>query len=303
MSLPPPDHTKGRRDDTPVLDVKVRNIGGQPAVLKRLVVHTRRAAWFGSIRVLMPYNAVWAGAALRVSESYDVTLPAPEEATDARATIDLSQVVEPGGADRVLVRLGLRSSLDTVAYLLHLEVLYDAGDRKVTSLPLAVAFPQSGFIYSAEQIRDVIHHFQQSVGEVRRAIDEEMTARRLPIPDWIIAPPRHRGELPDGLLSVDGIGDYISSGGKGVYEVNENFWDPERAIERHLRTIGNQYRELVEVITPATVMHDVLNAALPDIRAALAQLPALHAEFCLPQKTITAVPPRATGGRSSSRWW
>lgn len=43
VSLPPPDPAKDVLDDLPVLDVKVRNTGAQPAVLKRVAVHTHRA--------------------------------------------------------------------------------------------------------------------------------------------------------------------------------------------------------------------------------------------------------------------
>ncbi len=298
VSLPPPDPAKDVRDDLPVLDVKVRNTGGQPAVVKRVVVHTHWAARLNSIW-LTPYKPGfprYIGARLDVSETYDVTLPAPEEATDGRITIDLSQVIAPGEADRFLVRLGRDSIHDTVAYLLHLELVYDADDRKVTSLPLAVAFPQRVLIESVEQIRSDIHSFQGEINEMRQAIDREMAARGRPITDWITAPPRHRDELPGGLLSVDGDGDPLSSGFRDcIYVVNENFWDPQRAIEHHLHTIEKRYRELVEVITPATVVHEVLRAALPSVHATLAQLPALHAEFCAPGKAINVRSPALTG--------
>jgi len=111
VSLPPPGRSAtGQVDQTPVLDVKVRNTGGQPAVLKRLVVHVRRAVRCGSMFTsmrLMPFNAVLAGANLPMSETYNLTLAIPEEAAGASVAIDLSQVVEPGKADRFQVRLGL----------------------------------------------------------------------------------------------------------------------------------------------------------------------------------------------------
>lgn len=247
---------------------------------------------------LIPYDSGWPryiGARLDVSETYDVTLPAPEEATGGRVAIGLSQVVAPGEADRFLVRLGRRTPHPTVAYLLHLELVYDADDRKVTSPSLAVAFPQHVFIESVEQIRSDIHTFQQKVNEIRQAIDREMVARGRPTPDWITAPPKHRDELPGGLLSVDGFGDPLSSGRDCVYVVNENFWDPRYAIEHHLHTIEKRYRELVDVITSATVVHEVLHAALPGANATLTQLPALHVEFCAPDKAITVRAPAPTG--------
>lgn len=283
VSLPPPGPAAyGRQDESPVLDVKVRNTGGQPAVLKRLVVHVRRAVRCGSMFTsmrLMPYDAFLVGATLPVSETYDLPLAAPEEAAGERVTIDLSQVVEPGKADRFQVRLGLEPTFDTVAYLLDLEVRYDGNDRRLKLPLVAVAFPKHDFVYTVEEIRDQIHEFQADVDEVRRAIDRELAALGLAIPDWNTAPPRHRDDLPGGLLSVDGIGDMFLSGRDGVYEVNDSFWDPRRTIARHLHAFETQYRELVEIITPATVVHDFLRAERPRAEATLGQLPALHDEF------------------------
>lgn len=86
-----------------------------------------------------------------------------------------------------------------------MEVLYDAHDRKVTSPPLTVPFPQRGHIYAAEQIRQDILRFQLEVRRVRKAIDREMARVT------------------------------------GVYQVNDNFWDPQRAIAIHLRSIELAY--------------------------------------------------------------
>ncbi|MFL6123810.1 hypothetical protein [Actinophytocola sp.] len=287
VSLLPSDTTKADKDNPPVLDVKVRNIGGQPAVFKRMVVHVHQAVRFGDTTMPTPHDAGpgLVGAPLEASATYDVALPSPEEATDARITTTLSQVVDHGDADRFLVRLARPYIHDMVAYLLHLEMLYDGNDQKVTSCPLAVVFPQRVVIASAAEIGREIRRFQQTVNEVRQAIDREVVARGLPAPDWLTAPPRNRDELPRGLVSVDGNGNIFDSGENGVYIVNENFWNPERAIHRYLDSIEERYRKVVE-ISSVDVVHELLRDALPRIHATLAQLPALHTDLSAPQKAV-----------------
>lgn len=293
VSLPP----VGRETSTSggyacVFDVKVRNTGGQPAVIKRLVVHSRRAARFYRRETLWPYldlRFISGGAVLSSSETYEVTLPEPEQAAGARIAVDLSQVVEPGGADRFLIRAGCHP---TAVYLLHLEVLYDADDRKVISPALAVAVPDGGHVYTADEIRHDLRRFQVEIRKVRTAIDSELAARGLPRPDWFTAPPRRLSDLPGGLRSVVELEPHrlqsVPDPHSGVYLVNENFWDPLRAIEKLLRAVETAYCELAEVVTPAATMHDTLRAALTQIHATLKQLPALRAEFCGPKNAITA---------------
>lgn len=254
-------------------------------MLKRLVVRVHRAVRCGSMFAgmrLTPYRALWVGAALPVSATYDAAIPLPEHAGGSRAVVDLSQVVAQGEADRFEVRLGMEPTFDTYVYGLDLEIVYDGNDRLMTSPRVAVAFPQRGFVYSADEIRTVISGFLEDTGKVRDAIDREMTERGLPVPDWESAPPRRRSDLPDGLVSVDGIADLFSSGGGGVYEVTEAFWDPGRAIAGHLQSFERMYREVVEITVGAAVADDVLMASLPRVEAILARLPALYAEFGIP---------------------
>ncbi|WP_145886121.1 tetratricopeptide repeat protein [Streptomyces sp. BK340] len=293
------DSSLGPRDMSPVLDVKVRNTGGQSAVLKRLVVRVDRAVRCGSMFASMrltPYRALWVGAVLPVSATYDAAIPPPEDADGFRAVIGLSQVVAQGEADRFEIRLGMDPTFDTYVYGLDLEFVYDGNDRSMTSPSVAVAFPQRGFVYSADEIRAVIRGFLEDTAKVRDAIDTEMTARGLPVPDWESAPPRRRSDLPDGLVSVDGNSDLFSSGGGGVYEVTEAFWDPQRAIADHLQSFQRMYREAVEITSGAALADDVLTASLPSAEAVLAQLPALYAEFGL-SATAEAEPSGEPAGR------
>ncbi|MFE1312429.1 tetratricopeptide repeat protein [Streptomyces sp. NPDC058755] len=285
VSLSASGSALGPRDMSPVLDVKVRNTGGQSAVLKRLVVRVDRAVRCGSMfdgMRLTPYRALWVGAVLPVSATYDVAIPPPEDAGGSQCVIGLSQVVAQGEADRFEVRLGMEPTFDTYVYGLDLEIVYDGNDRLMTSPKVAVAFPQRGFVYSADEIRTVVRGFLEETGKVRDAIDAEMTERGQSVPDWESAPPRRRSDLPDGLVSVDGIADLFSSGGGGVYEVTEAFWDPRRAIAGHLQSFERMYREAVEITVGAAVADDVLTASLARAEAVLAQLPAMYAEFGIP---------------------
>ncbi|WP_158854732.1 tetratricopeptide repeat protein [Saccharothrix deserti] len=297
VALQRPDPAKDAKDDPPVLDVMVRNTGGQPAVLKRLVVHVHQAVRFGDTTMRMPYDAGpgHVGKGLDASATYEVELPDPEHAADAPIIAPLSQVVAPGEADRFLIRLARPFVLDLVAYLLHLEILYDEKGRKVRSDPLAVVYPQRIVIASIEEIRREIRGFQRSVAEIRQAIDREMAARSRSAPDWLTAPPRHRDDLPRGLVSVEGNGNIFDSGTDGVYIVNEHFWNPEQTIRRYLDDIAQRYRTVVGICTSASVLPKFLSKALPRINATLSQLPALYADVHVSPKRDTGQAP-APGG-------
>lgn len=288
---PPQSHvelvsvTSGQRrdgDQSPVLDVKVRNTGGQSAVLKRAVVHVHRAVrcgtMSGSMR-LTPYRAMRAGAVLPVSATYDVLIPPPEDAVGAAVGTGISQVVGPGEADRFEVRLGMDPTFDAYVYRVSLELIYDGDDRSVTSVPAAVAFPERRFVYQISDIREQIRKFSDGVDEIRAAIDREMTARGLSAPDWKSAPPRGREELPGGLVAVDGMADSLgSSTREGSFEVTDAFWDPERSIALHVREFERMYGELEEIVKGAAGVDDVLRAELPRVQATLAGLTGLYRE-------------------------
>jgi hypothetical protein len=295
VSILPPDFTKADKDEPSVVDVKVRNVGSQPAVVERMVVHVDRAVRFGDTSMPMPYDDfdLMVGAGLPASATYDVALPEPEEAAGARISADLSQVIAPGEADRFLVRLARPYVQDLAAYLLRLEVLYGANDRKLTSRPLAVVSPQRVVIASAEEIGREIRRFQQAVHEIRQAIDRELAVRGQPTLHWGTTPPRNRDELPPSLVSVDGNGNLVDSGKNGVYIVNENFWNPEQRIHRYLDSIEQRYRQVVEISAGASVVPDLLRDALPRVHATLAELPALRAEASTSPTAVEA--PARTG--------
>jgi Tetratricopeptide repeat len=272
----------GERDDSPVLDVKVRNTGGQPAVLKRAFIHVHQAVrcgtMFGSMR-LTPFGGHWAGAVLPVSATYDVAVPPPEDADGLRIPAEISQAVAAGDSDRFEIRLGMKPTFDAYAYLVTLELVYDGADRRVVSPPIAVGFANGHIVHTVQEMRLMVRLFQKDVSEIREGIDQELTARGLPIPDWDAAPPRGRAALPDGLLSVDGTGNLFDSGWPGIWKVTPKFWDPERSVARTLNDFERMYRELTGIITDATVVDKRLLSVLPQAQATLADLPELCAEF------------------------
>jgi hypothetical protein len=277
----------GRPDESPVLDLKLRNLGEQPAVLKRLVVHVDRALRCGSMFSGMrftPYWAVWLGATLPVSATYDVAIPEPGQADGAQFTVELSQVIPAGDADRFQLRLGMQPTFDAFVYQLRLELRYDGDDRSLVSPSAAVVFPQHGFVHSLREIFDAVRWFHEETGKVRQAIDAELSARGLPAPDWAANPPRRRADLPDGLLSVDGTGDMFGSSPRsGEIAVTREFWDPAGSVARYLRSFDRMYRDLVEIVDTASVADDILVRSLPVARDVIAGIPAMRRELGVAQ--------------------
>jgi hypothetical protein len=279
VSLAPPSGD----DASPILDIKVRNTGGQPAVIKRVVVRVNRAVrcgtMFGSMR-LTPFRAVWLGATLEVSARYDISIPVPEKSTGFAEPVAVSQAVAPGEPDRFELRLGMKPAFDAYIYDVTLELVYDGNDRTALSPSIAVLFPHKEFkIYTKELIRQQIDHFLKEVPKVRAAIDAELVAHGRPARDWESAPPKCRADLPDGMLSVDGTGESWESGGRGVYQVTDEFWNPRAAIAAHLVAYEKMYAELAAIIQSVAVADPLLTRAMGRVTAILADLPALFEEF------------------------
>jgi hypothetical protein len=270
-------------DASPVLDIKVRNTGGQPAVIKRVVVRVNRAVrcgtMFGSMR-LTPYRAVWLGATLEVSARYDISIPPPEKSAGFAEPVAISQAVAPGEPDRFELRLGMKPAFDAYIYDVTLELVYDGDDRAALSKSIAVLFPHREFaVYTKELIRQQIEHFLSRIPEIHAAIDAELVTHGRSAIDWESAPPKCRADLPDGMLSVDGTGDYRDSGGHGIYEVTGEFWNPRAAIAAHLVAYEKMYTELSAITRSAAVADPVLTRAMGQVTAILGDLPTLFEEF------------------------
>ncbi|MFD2468890.1 hypothetical protein [Amycolatopsis silviterrae] len=261
--------------DPPVVDLKLRNRGGESAVLKRMVVEVlwaRRITAFGE---LLPYSDISGGVWLPPSATYDVELPEPEDADGARITVALSQVIDAGEADRFHVRLNTdippgdafpHEAPGAISlYLLRLHVLYNADDRKVRFRPLAVACPGNLLpVPTKKEIRKRITEFRGKVDEIRRGIDREMTARGMKPPDWSAKPPRARGDLPADLAALN----------RG-HRVNAYFWDPQGAVKLFLDDAERICREITQLPPD---LPDGLDQAVAAARATLSELPALRRE-------------------------
>ncbi|MFI7433039.1 DUF4145 domain-containing protein [Micromonospora haikouensis] len=268
-----------------VLDLKLRNIGGQPAILHRATFHIRDAVslWPDYLVHFRPYEELWLRGALFASATYNLALPDPEEAAGSHHNLDLSQEIGPAGTDRFHIQLGIPPTMDTLIYLLHFDLRYNASGT-ITSPAIAVAHPPGSQLVTPDAIRRDLHEFCQAVHEVRDAIDREMTARGLPLPDWHNNPPTSRADLPANLLAVDGNGLGFSM--SGAYQVNSAFWNPQGSLTQRLQDIQNYCTRIVNVITDADICHESLLWLLGPAQDILAQLPALRAEFSAPEKAV-----------------
>jgi hypothetical protein len=261
--------------DPPVVDLKLRNRGGESAVLKRMVVEVLWACRITAFGDLLPYADISGGVWLPPSATYDVELPEPEDADGTRITVGLSQVIGAGEADRFHVRLNTEippgddyphEAPGAISlYMLRLHVLYNADDRQVKFRPLAVACPGNLLpVPTKKAIRKRITEFRAKVDELRRRIDQEMATRGMEPSDWIANPPRTPGDLPADL-------DALSRG----YRVNANFWDPKGAIRLFLDDAERICREISQLPLD---LPDGLDRAVSVARTTLGELPALRRE-------------------------
>jgi len=260
-------------DRAAIFDIKVRNIGGQPAVIKRLVVHVQRASPLYVDRVLWAYRKFTIAAMmLPITATYDVILPSPERLAVQRATeatVDLGQVVKAGDADRFQIRAGQRDYQGSAVYLVRLELRHDA-DQSVRSelLTVAAPAPDAWIVVTPGDIRGTLVTFCRQVDEIRCAVDADLAAAGLAAANWAAAPPRRRDELPERLPSLEEYG-----------VVFDTFWDPPRAIEEYLDGIEQRYRTLIDIGETASIVPDSLRDLMAQMRATLAELPSLRAEF------------------------
>lgn len=266
--------TSGETDSSAVLDLMVRNIGDQPAIIHRAVIHIRDALNLSPYHVvgLLPYEEMWVRGALGVSHKYHLDLPYPHEARDTHYELELSQIIDPAGGDRFHIRLGTPPSQDTLVYLLDLDVFYDK--HGVLSSPaLAVAHPSGTTLVTYDELCKDINAFERAVDRVRDAVNQEMAALDMRMPDWDNHPPAARTDLPPGLRSLDGDPHDPLGLRPGTYKVNDTFWDPKAALARQRRRVHAFYEHVVRIISNANVSHRSLSSILAQAQAVLAQLP------------------------------
>jgi hypothetical protein len=253
-----------------VVDLKLRNRGGESAVLKRTIVDV---LWSGKIDMIAGLEADSSGKISAVLPSSAVyhgdndgaespSLPLPGTGP-ARTMINISQVIAPGDADRFQVWLRRdRFSAGRSVYLLQLTVLYNA-DQRVSSHPLLVTrFQDVPYVPGPAELTTCVRRFQQDVALVRRRIDEELTSRGLPAPDWVASPPRAPSDLPRS-------GGFRPWGGP-----TSQFWDPQRAINGYLDDAERICNQIIEGFPRG--LHNELDAAIAHAWKTREHLPALR---------------------------
>jgi len=120
-----------------VLDAKLRNVGGQIAVLKRLHVHVEQADRLGPERGRL-------ASALESSGTYCIDLPEPYEVSRLgirSRSRDLSQAIPPGEADRFQIELIMRIP-SGVRYFYRIRLTLDCNtDDHISSDSLSFTSP------------------------------------------------------------------------------------------------------------------------------------------------------------------
>lgn len=257
-----------------VLDLRIRNTGGQPAILHRAVIHIRDALDLSPHHVVgfLPYEELWVRGALPVSHTYDsITLPHPDEARETHDELDLSQAIGPAGTDRFHIRLGTPPAQDTLIYLLDLTLFHDTHGT-FSSPAVAVAYPLGSHLVTYVEIREDLAGFLHAVHKVRGAVDREMAALGLPTPNWDNHPPTTRSDLPPGLRSLDGDPDDVLGLRADTYKVNNAFWNPQAALTSRRRQIRSHYEHVVRIIDSASIRHKSWSPILTQAQTILRRL-------------------------------
>lgn len=111
-------------DDFPQLDVKLRNIGGQVAFLKRIDFHVDKV-W--TIRHPATFSAT------PISCDYHVLLPIKE--SSYIKSVEVSQAIESNSVDRFSITIANDELADAVLYIyrLRLTLVYNENDGKTES--------------------------------------------------------------------------------------------------------------------------------------------------------------------------
>ncbi|MGY1885228.1 hypothetical protein ACI799_08010 [Blastococcus sp. SYSU DS0753] len=127
-----------------VLDIKLRNTGEEVQVLKEVSL---------TVSVAVPILCGTTHAsALPVSGTYDLVLPATPPPEGHRETVQVSQTIPPGEADRIQLRVSLADDGEApdLLYVVKVQLTFNAGTEDVLTSP---DFPVLPFV------RDIDLHF------------------------------------------------------------------------------------------------------------------------------------------------
>jgi hypothetical protein len=256
--------------DHPVVDVKFKNTGGQPAYLTRLTVEIKWAKSFKVLEDLLPYIDHSGPLMQEPSATYDVDLPDPSGAKGKRITVGISQVIGSGETDRINVRLKTKfdhSSTSvysqpsaTSVYVLTLEFLHENGKRKLTSRTVGVACPGNIlYVPTVDGLKRNLQRFTVELQSLRARVDHEMERHQMQSIDWSNIDYLH-ALIPKDLPAIKGV--------------NANFWNPNKAVDDYLTCALSICNELMESI--AENMPDGLGRAVALARETAQSIPELR---------------------------
>jgi hypothetical protein len=268
----------------PAVDVKMRNRGGEVAVLKRLTIEVMHATRVDVLEAPMPYEEIVGYMQLPPSGRYGVRLPPAEKALGTRLDIDISHVIEPGGAERLEVPVQTSSPTNfawelTVAqplrrflvyrgsdlYVLRLSIVYNRDNQHAHFGPVAVVCPTNVLhVPTRDGITQSIHTFAAEVYELRQVFDRAMVARGLAAPNWTASPPRRRSDMPPNLPIYDAV---------RYRKLNDHFWDPQQAVAGYLQAAEHVCHQIIKGVPPEAP--NWLSEAAHTAQATLDELPTL----------------------------
>jgi hypothetical protein len=171
---------------TPVVDVKVVNRGGQTAVIKRVQVTIVRAAgwpdWsrpfairprsFYGEGALSPRGGVWqpgyGGGPLVTSAHFQPQVPDPFHPVNT-INLPVAHQVPAGEADRFDIVLSMPPRRVCHVDLLKLVLLYDSDSREVKLPPIAVVSTQFPAAIPPEEVASGLLQFEKEIKTVDAA--------------------------------------------------------------------------------------------------------------------------------------
>jgi hypothetical protein len=152
----------------PVVDLKVNNLGGQTAVIKRVRIEVVAALTWGPPVFLHAVGSepsqTWSGP-LRISEDYDANLTLGDFArAGAVLNVPTSQKIAGGDVDRFQIRLRIDSDPPSCTMrLLRLTLVYDGRNREV-EVPLVAVVNQATVNLGSARL--LLHRFTDMASEV-----------------------------------------------------------------------------------------------------------------------------------------
>jgi hypothetical protein len=147
------------------LDVKVRNVGGKAAFLKRADFSIRKK-W-----VLKPVTLRW--KPIPPSAEYQVVLP-EEKDPPYLVSKPFSQEIVAGRVDRFLITFHCKDEVNATIYLMDVDLIYDEDDKSLKKSNFIFVIPGANYYTGlpdkgSVQSHEAVKHNKQVVAEVSAA--------------------------------------------------------------------------------------------------------------------------------------